>query len=330
MAHILITGGAGYIGSMLTGVLLNRGHQVTVLDDLLFGGESLLSYFTQEHFRFHKVNVCTPATREYVQGIQVVFHLAAIVGFPACHQIGEVAAFQNNVEATKYLFDACEHAGVQRFIFASTYSNYGLSANGQPVTEDSPLRPQSLYARTKIAAEEYLLTKGCTSGCAPIIPRFATLFGLSPRMRFDLILNQFVLEALTQKQLILYQGDYRRSFVHVRDVVEALCLLMEAPEEAVRCQVFNVGSNVGNYFKQEIIELIKKHIPSVEIECRNMAFDGDMRDISVCFNKIERTLQYKAQISVEQGILEVMEALTSGLIKDPFASKYRNHEFIIN
>ncbi len=240
--HVLITGGAGYIGSLLTGKLLREGHRVTVLDDLLWGGESLLGYFPDPNFRFAKVNVTEKeAARPYMQGVDAVVHLAAIVGFPACQQVGPQVARLYNVEATKYMYDLADHYGVRRFVFASSYSNYGIAEGDQPVDETSPLNPQSLYAETKIAAEQFLRDQGAGAPCAPILLRFATLFGISPRTRFDLIINQFVLEAVTKGELIIYQRGYNRSFVHVRDVVDAIALVLQAERAKVAAEVFNVG-----------------------------------------------------------------------------------------
>lgn len=327
---VLVTGGAGYIGSLLTAQLLRRGYRVTVLDALLFGGESLLGYLSHPALAFRKVDL-TDGNQELAQcmeGIDVVFHLAALVGFPACQQVGEAAAWRYNVEATQRVFKAAEMAGVRRFIFASTYSNYGIGDAGAQVTETSPLRPQSLYARTKIAAEEYLLTEGRRSECTLVIPRFATLYGLSPRTRFDLIVNQFVLEALTKRKLVIYQGDYTRSFIHVSDVVEALGLLAEAPEERVRNQIFNVAAPDGNYSKHEVAELVRKQVPQVCVEYRDLSFGEDMRDVAVSAEKIGRVLGFRARRSLEEGIREVKEALESGLIQDPFSPRYRNHQFI--
>lgn len=329
MPRVLITGGAGYIGSMLTGVLLAAGHEVTVVDSLMFGGESLLPYFPHPSFRFHKADVTVDDLGHLLEGVNTVFHLAAIVGFPACHQVGETVAFRYNTEATKRVFPACEAGGVERFIFASTYSNYGISPNGEAVTEKSPLHPQSLYARTKIAAEEWLLQRGRTSHCAPIIPRFATLFGISPRTRFDLIVNQFTLEALRNRRLVIYQRNYSRSYVHIRDGVHALELMMTAPLERVRNQIYNVGSEGGNYTKEEIIELVRKHVPGVAVEYKDISFGEDMRDVRVSFKKIREVLGFAATRSVEDGIVEVMDALESGLIPEPNAARYRNHQFIL-
>ncbi len=329
--RILITGGAGYIGSLLAGELLRGGHRVTVVDTLLFGGESLLAYLAHPGFAFRRVDV-TDGSQElskYLEGVEVVFHLAAIVGFPACQQVGDQVAWRYNVEATQRVFDAAEAAGVNRLVFASTYSNYGIANEGVPVTEESPLRPQSLYARTKIAAEDYLLKQGQRSKCGVVIPRFATLYGISPRTRFDLIVNQFVLEALTKRKLVIYQGDYTRSFVHVRDVVDALILMAEAPDGLVRNQIFNVAAPDGNYSKHQVVELVRKHVPRVEVEYRDLSFGGDMRDVAASCDKIARVLGFRARRDVEEGIIEVREAIETGLIKEPLSPRHRNHHFIV-
>ena len=338
--NILITGGAGYIGSLLTGVLLQRGYSVTVVDDLLFGGEPLLAYWYHPRFRFAKADVCDRATFKVVGSrVQVgdleptafntVFHLAAIVGFPACQAVGQQASWRYNYEAVKRVFEIADAAGSERFIFSSTYSNYGLSQDGQPVTEDSPLYPQSLYAETKIASEQYLIDQMRQSHCSPIVYRFATLFGISPRTRFDLIINQFVLEALTRRKLVIYQRGYARSFVHVRDVCAALELALEGPIEKLRGQIFNVGSDDGNYTKDEIVDLIRQHVEGTVVEHKDLTFGGDMRDIRVSFSKIRNVLGFSQKISVVDGICEVRDALTSGLIRDALDSRYRNAQFIV-
>jgi nucleoside-diphosphate-sugar epimerase len=243
--------------------------------------------------------------------------------------VGEAVAYRYNTEATKRVFEQCERAGVERFVFASTYSNYGISSDGEPVTEESPLHPQSLYARTKIAAEHWLLDRGRTSPCAPVLPRFATLFGISPRTRFDLIVNQFTLEALRNRRLVIYQKNYSRSYVHIRDAVGALQMIMEVPIDLVRNQVFNVGSEDGNYTKEEIIELVRKHVNGVSVEYKDLSFGEDMRDVRVSFNKIRNMLGFKPTRSVEDGIIEVKTAIESGLILDPSAPRYRNAQFIV-
>lgn len=338
--HILITGGAGYIGSMLTGVLLAKGFTVTVVDKLLFGGESLLAFQHHPGYRFTPGDVTLASTLEPTPGglrvgrlaparVDAVVHLAAIVGFPACQAVGEAVARLYNVEATRLAFEAAEAAGASRFVLASTYSNYGLSADGRPVDETSPLQPQSLYAETKVAAEGLLLERAASARCAPVVLRFATLFGVSPRTRFDLIVNQFVLEALTRRRIVLYQRGHARSFVHVRDVARAVILALEAPAEAVRGQVFNVGGDALNHTKDEIVDLVRRHVPGTAVEVRDLTFGGDMRDIRVSFGKIRRVLGFEPSVAVESGVLEVRDALADGVIREAGGERYRNAQFIV-
>ena len=329
--HVLITGGAGYIGSLLTGELLREGYRVTVLDSLLFGGESLLGYLAHPNFHFVKADVTeSRAVRDSLprdwQKPQALVHLAAIVGFPACQAVGRQAAWRYNVEATKQVYEQAAGWGAERFVFASTYSNYGLSENGQPVNEESTLNPQSLYAETKVAAEEYLARQ---TGCAPVVFRLATLYGISPRTRFDLIVNQFVLEAFTRRELIIYQRGYSRSFVHVRDTVRGLMLGLTAPEEKVRGQIFNLGSESGNYTKDEIVGLVIKRMPETVVQYKDLTFGGDMRDITVSFEKIGRELGFNAGLTVDDGVRELVHALRTGMIRDPQDERYRNAQFIV-
>jgi len=331
--HILITGGAGYIGSLLTSELLRANYRVTVLDDLLFGGESLLGFLHHPNFNFVKTDVTDPrAIRDNVRGEwpipQAVVHLAAIVGFPACQAVGRQAAWRYNVEATKMVFEQVADLGVGRIVFASTYSNYGLSPDGRPVTEESPLNPQSLYAETKIAAEEYLLRQK-DAPTAPLSFRFATLYGISPRTRFDLIVNQFVLEAFTRRELIIYQRGYSRSFVHVFDAVRGIIMGLQAEDKVVRGQVFNLGTPDGNYTKDEIVGLVLKRMPETVVEYKDLTFGGDMRDITVSFEKIRRVLGFDATLSVDDGVREVLHILKSGIIRSPIDEKYRNAQFIV-
>ena len=331
--HILITGGAGCIGSLLTGVLLRHGYRVTVLHELLYGGESLLAYLADPNFAFVKANVWEErsvknALRDSWGEPKAVFHLAGIVGFPACQAVGRQVAWRYNVEATQRVFEQAAQFGVERFIYASTYSTYGFSPEGNPVTEDSALNPQSLYAETKIASERYLLTHR-DGDCAPLIFRIATLYGLSPRTRFDLIINQFVLEAYLRRELLIYQRGYSRSFVHIQDAVRGLVLGMQSPVDKICGQIFNLGSAEGNYTKDQIVSLILKRLPETTVRYKDMTFGGDMRDISVSFEKIERQLGFRTTLSADDGIREVLHALQTGLIRNPQDPRYRNAQFIV-
>jgi nucleoside-diphosphate-sugar epimerase len=331
--HILVTGGAGYIGSLLTSELLRAGYRVTIVDSLLYGGESILGFLAHPNFHFERADVTEPGAvraalpRNWPRP-EAVVHLAAIVGFPACQSVGKQAAWRYNVEAVKQVYDLAISFGSEKFIFASTYSNYGLSQDGKPVTESSRLNPQSLYAETKIAAEEFLLEQ-TNAITAPLIFRLATLYGVSPRTRFDLIVNQFVLDAFTRRELIIYQRGYSRSFVHVRDVVRGLILGLEAPPEKVKGQVYNLGSDDGNYTKDEIVALVIKRLPDTVVTYKDLTFGGDMRDITVSFSKIRTELGFNAALTVDDGVREVVQVLRDGLIRNPQDEKYTNARFII-
>jgi nucleoside-diphosphate-sugar epimerase len=331
--HVLITGGAGYIGSLLSGELLRLGTKVTVIDELLFGGESLLGYVQHPNFHFVKGNVWEPRTvrnavREDWPKPEAVIHLAAIVGFPACQAVGRQVAWRYNVESTERVYEQAIALGAKRMLLASTYSNYGLSPDGLPVSESSPLTPQSLYAETKIAAERFLLGQK-DEACAPLVFRLATLYGISPRTRFDLIINQFVLDAYTKRELLIYQRGYSRSFVHIRDVARAFILGLGAEEEKIRGEVYNVGSEEGNYTKDEIVTIVLRRLPETVVQYKDMTFGGDMRDITVSFEKIRSKLGYKTNFTAEDGVREVLHAIRTGLISNPLDHRYRNAQFIV-
>jgi nucleoside-diphosphate-sugar epimerase len=332
--HVLVTGAAGYIGSLLTAELLRQGYRVTGIDSLLFGGESLLGFLHHPDFHFARADVTEPrAVRDSLargwDRPEVVIHLAAIVGFPACQAVGRQAAWQYNVEATKMVFEQAAGLGAERFVFASTYSTYGLSEDGKPVTEESPLNPQSLYAETKIAAEQFLLEQRPAAGPAPLLFRFATLYGISPRPRLDLIVNQFVLDAFTRRELTIYQRGYSRSFIHVHDTVRGILLGLGAPLEQVRGQIFNLGSEDGNYTKDEIVALVIKRLPDTVVTYKDLTFGGDMRDITVSFEKVRRVLGFKPALTVDDGVRELVHALRTGIIRDPHDERYRNAQFIV-
>lgn len=332
--HVVITGGAGYIGAMLTGELLRLGYRVTVVDDLLYGGESLISYLPHPNFHFVKANVWEP--RAILQAVPAgwpkpfaVIHLAAIAGFPACQAVGRQVAWRYNVEAVQRVFEQSEKLGVARFVYASTYSVYGLAPDGTAVTEDASLTPQSLYAETKIAAERFLLTQGNDADCAALVFRIATLYGIAPRTRFDMIVNQFVMEAYLRRELLIYQRGYSRSYLHLRDGVRGLLMGLSAPDEKIRGQIYNLGTANGNYTKDQVIARILKRLPETVVHYKDMTFGGDMRDIRVSFDKVQRELGFTAEFGLDDGIREVLNALRLGLIQEPQAMRYRNAHFIV-
>lgn len=326
---IVITGGAGYIGSVLTGVLLRQGFEVVVIDKLLFGGDHMLCY-KPYNFNLYPIDVMDGGDDFYLsafRGADAVIHLAALVGFPACDEVTPDVARRYNVESVKRMYNLADKARVPKFLFSSTYSVYGNAPEGVMVDEESPLNPQSLYGETKIDAERYLLSAG--GSCRPLIFRFATLFGLSPRTRFDLIINQFVLEAMKNGKLVIYQKNFRRSYCHITDIIRTVFNGAVVWGLEHYDQIWNVGSSDMNLSKNEIVDMISKHIP-MNVEYKDLEFQGDMRDIAVSYDKINKANLFEHKISVELGILELKSAISCGLIYNPMDSRHRNANPIIN
>lgn len=321
--NVLVTGGAGYIGSTLVPMLLDRGHRVRVLDALQHGGQPLLGVWANPAFEFRRGDVRdAQAVREATAGMDAVVHLAAIVGDPACARNPDDARAVNR-EASLALMDACRAAGVRRFIFASTCSNYGRMADPTSyVEESSELRPVSLYAETKVAVEQAALAAAPTDSLCSTMLRFATVFGVSPRMRFDLTVNEFTLEMLRKEKLVVFGEQFWRPYVHVRDAARAIEAVLAAPEAQVCGQVFNVGDTEQNYQKQTLVELIHPYAPRAVVEYVHK--QEDPRDYRVSFAKIHDHLGFEITRTVPDGIREVAELVTTGVVQDFDEPRYRN------
>ncbi|MFO0760801.1 MAG: NAD(P)-dependent oxidoreductase [Byssovorax sp.] len=319
---ILITGGAGYLGTMTSAELLDRGHEVRVLDSLLHGGRPLLHLLGRERFTFSRGDVRdAEAVRAALDGAEAVLHLAAIVGDPACAREPEVAKAVN-LDASFALFEAARAAGVRRFVFASTCSNYGkMEQTAEPATEAYALRPVSLYAETKVAVERHLLAQ---PGPLPTVTllRFATLYGLSPRMRFDLTVNEFALDLSLDRRLVVFGEQFFRPYVHVRDAARAIRTAFEAPVEAVGGRVFNVGSTDENYTKLDIVNLLRAHFPAANVDFVHKA--EDPRDYRVSFERIKAELGFSVSSRVPDGIAEIVRAARAGVFGDGSDPSYRN------
>ncbi len=320
---VLVTGGAGYIGSVLVRQLLERGYRVRVLDLLLFGGESLVELFNNPGFEFIKGDVRDKQLLdEALNGVDYVIHLAAIVGDPACAAQPGLAT-EVNLEATENLYQLAEQHRVKRFIFASTCSNYGKMADSdQFVDENSPLRPVSHYARTKVEAELFLLGQPRTNFCKPTVLRFATVYGISPRMRFDLTVNEFTKELALGRELVVYGQQFWRPYCHVVDLARSAIIAMEAPEDKVAFEVFNVGDTSENYQKQMIVDLLLKQFPGAKI--KYVEKQEDPRDYRVSFEKIKNVLGFKITKRVPDGIAQIKQIIMSGVISDPDSPRYKN------
>lgn len=321
--RVLITGGAGYVGSTLAPLLLSSGHKVRVLDRLAYGGESLLGVWANPNFEFVHGDVRDAETRrDAVADCEAVVHLAAVVGDPACAREPDLAR-AINFEASMALIDDSRKAGVQRFVFASTCSNYGkMKDPTQFVDEESELRPVSLYAETKVAVEKFLLESAGSDNWCPTPLRFATVFGVSPRMRFDLTVNEFTMEMITKKHLVVFGEQFWRPYVHVFDAARGIALILASPPEKVAGRVFNVGSTDQNLQKQQIVELIQPMAPEAKIEF--VRKNEDPRDYRVSFSRILDELNYKTTRSVVDGIVEVAKLVRAGAISNLADSRYRN------
>lgn len=313
--QILITGGAGYLGSVLAQHLLCAGHRVVVIDNLLYGGRSLLFLAGSDGFKFVRGDIRDAATvRAACKGSEAVVHLAALVGDPACAQRPEYAR-EVNLDASIELIQAARAAGVKRFVFASTCSNYGRMVDGSTLaSEDYELRPVSLYAETKVAVERALADHPAANMAYTIL-RFATLYGLSPRMRFDLTVNEFVIEMLTRRKLIVYGKEFWRPYVHVRDAARAIALVLNSARSIVDGQVFNVGNTAENFRKIDLLELIGRRVGPVEIQFVHRV--EDPRDYRVSFERIRACLEYQTTRTVVDGVDEIASAIENGLIDDP-------------
>jgi nucleoside-diphosphate-sugar epimerase len=320
---ILVTGGAGYVGSTLVSLLLNQGHQVRVLDCLMHGGDGLIPVWAHPAFEFQKGDVRDgSAVCAALQDVDAVVHLAAIVGDPACALDPELTT-SINLEASLSLLEAAQESGVSRFVFASTCSNYGKMADaGQYVDETSELRPVSLYAETKVAVEKAILSVPSAPDFCATCLRFATVFGVSPRMRFDLTLNEFTMEMITKKHLVIFGEQFWRPYIHVRDMGRAVAAVLAAPTELVAHEFFNVGATDQNLQKQTLVEMIHEVVPEAAIEY--VKKDEDPRDYRVTFAKIRQILGYETSRTVRQGIEEVAALVRNGIVQDFDNPKYRN------
>jgi len=311
--HILVTGGAGYIGSTLSRRLLAGGYQVTVLDSLRSGGASLLETLGESHFNFIKGDIRDAKTiQEALKEIDVIVHLAAIVGQPACSNHPE-EAYEVNQVATINLFNKATEMKIQKFIFASSCSNYGM-LEGAVATEETQVEPTSIYASTKVASEKYLLDSKASS-TRPTVLRLATAFGLSPKMRMDLLIHEFLRDAICKNQILVFGPEYWRPFVHVKDVARAIISCIESPLEKVSYQIFNVGGNQNNIRKMDLAKLITKYVPNTELKF--IKTETDLRNYRVSFDKISKTFGYSITRTLDDGIAEVKQAIERGVI-DPY------------
>ncbi len=305
---VLVTGGAGYIGSLLVPELLHMGHKVRVLDNLMYGQTSLLPFFIEENFEFMKGDIRDfEVVKKAVDGVDIVIHLAAIVGAPACRRDPKLAEDINH-NGTVNIDKARDKS--QKLIYASTGSVYG--ALKDICTEESPSNPLTTYGITKLHAENQVMSSGNA-----IVFRFATAFGLSSRMRLDLLPNDFTFQAVKNGSLFLFEKHFRRTFIHVRDMVRSYLFAIKNFDR-LKDKIYNVGSEKLNCTKEEIALAIKEKIDYTLIFI-DKGSDPDKRDYEVSYQKI-RNKGFETKISLKQGIEELIKGYQMLSLKSPYSN----------
>jgi nucleoside-diphosphate-sugar epimerase len=321
---VLVIGGAGYIGSVLSRQLLEEGYRVRVLDSLLFGEGSLSDLSSNPNFELLRADLRHIGSLvKAAQGIDAVIHLAAIVGDSAC-SINTDLTTEINYAATRMLIEVCKGASVSRLLFASSCSVYG--ASDFLMDERSETVPISLYAHTKLDSERVLLN-GRTSTLHPTILRLSTVFGLSPRPRFDLIVNLLTARAVHDGKILIFNHNQWRPFIHVKDVARAFVCAIQAPLCAVSGEIFNVGSYKLNYALGEVADKIREQLPQLEIEYKE---NLDKRNYRVSFDKIHSNLSFTCKTDLEEGIVELRRSLENGMVKDYRDKVFSNYEFLLD
>ena len=322
--NILVTGGAGYIGSMLVDLLLKQGFRVRVLDSLLFGRKSLSQAILHSNFELQQGDICdNVAVDKAMDEMDSVVHLAAIVGEPACNR-DEKRAHSVNTNGSHLLCDAALRSGVERFVFASTCSNYGrMQKTSELIDESAKLQPLSVYSITKVEFERHLLSLE-VDAMHPTCLRFATAYGLSFRPRFDLTVNEFTRELTMGRDLEVYGEQFWRPYCHVGDIARACLAVLVAPLDLISHQAFNVGDSEENYQKRQLVDLIDRRLPGSKSRVRFVKKGQDMRDYRVSFAKLSSRLDFQIEKRVPDGIEEIVSALQDGKLTDPDNPLYSN------
>ncbi|HBX50608.1 MAG: epimerase [Bacteroidetes bacterium GWF2_33_38] len=320
---VLVSGGAGYIGSVLVRLLLEKGYSVRVIDKLNFGGEPIMDLLNNPNFSFYKGDIRNADdVSKAMKGVDYVAHLAAIVGDPACAVNPELTK-SVNLDGAKLMYQKANEAGVKKLIFSSTCSNYGKMKDPNSfVNEESELAPVSLYAETKVEFENFLLSQNKSNICKPTILRFSTVYGLSLRPRFDLTVNEFTKELAMNRELVVFGEQFWRPYCHVVDLARSVIKVIEADEQNVAFDVFNVGDTDENYQKQMIINEIVKKIP--ESKVKYVSKNEDPRDYRVNFDKIKIKLGFTITKKVPDGIDQIIKVIKDGFIINPDDPKYKN------
>ncbi len=306
--RVVVTGGAGYIGSMLVPRLLAMGWHVHVVDNLMFGGQALLPYFINERFSFAEVDITDRAAlAPELAGADAVIHLAALVGYPLCKKMPR-RAVEVNVDGTRNVLDLMPADA--KLLYGSTGSNYGEVVG--ICTEDTPLNPLSLYGETKTTAEQMCHDRG---NCVSM--RFATAFGIAPRLRLDLMINDFTWQAIHNRYLVVYEKHFRRTFIHVADIASAFVFMLNRWDK-LQHSVFNVGHDSMNYTKEDIVNLLRNRAEFL-VHFAEIGTDEDKRDYEVDYSRI-RDAGFEITVDIDKGLGELVRGLKLLRLRNPYSN----------
>ncbi len=325
-ARVCVVGGAGYVGSVLARALLARGYGVTVLDTFLYGHSlSVEGIYDEPGYRLVNGDMRDPAAvADALTGVDHVVLLASLVGDPISKKYPELTR-SVNLDGSQALYEALDGHGIERFVFTSTCSNYGLREDNSLADESSELNPLSLYAETKVSFEKFVLSRLKIQSVCPTLLRIATAFGMSQRMRFDLTVNEFGRAMAMGTPLDVYDKDTWRPYAHVRDISQAIITVLEAPQNKVAGEVFNVGSDANNYTKAMLVEEFARHVDT-PVKFVEKGFDA--RNYRVSFSKISKQLGFEAQHSVADFVPQLISAVRDGLYgnADDLVNYYGNYK----
>tara|TARA_Y100001934_G_C12373793_1_gene787955 strand:+ start:455 stop:1453 length:999 start_codon:yes stop_codon:yes gene_type:complete len=308
MKNILLIGGEGYIGNVVSEQLLHAGYNVTSFDNLLYKNNlCVLNKIHHPNYQFIYGNVTDrKAVKTLIEKANAVVLLAGLVGDPITKKYPEESAIIND-KGVKNVIDLCAEQNTEKLIFVSTCSNYGLTDNDALADEKYALNPLSLYAKSKVNAERYILSLKGKTGTSPTILRFATAFGLSPRMRFDLTLNGFTRDLALGKELIIYDANTWRPYCHVKDFARLIQIIIKAPAEKVSFEIFNAGGDINNASKQMIVDAILNKVPTGKVEYQDHG--SDPRNYRVSFDKVKKTFGFQPEFTIKDGISELIDAI---------------------
>lgn len=331
MKNILVFGGGGYVGSVLVQDFLSAGVNVTVVDNFIYGRENsrgCLPWLEHQNLKLCNSSIkdfCE--TKDCFEGFDATVILAGLVGDPITKKYPEMAHAVNDLSIL-FLIEKLAAGPKQRVVFVSTCSNYGIVPGGDLADEKTQLNPLSLYAKSKVAAEQYIFSLVGKSNSSFCVLRFATAFGLSPRMRFDLTVNEFTGILSCDKPLEVYEVDTWRPYCHIRDFSHLIYCVLHAEEKDINFEVFNAGSDENNLTKRMLLDLIKPHVSNFNVKMVDVSIDR--RDYRVSFKKVREVLEFEPRHTVSDAVENIASAFKMGLFdfNDVTSVDYGNYEIL--